>query len=55
MELKNEGTGRKSFALVVRGTPDDFQWLIDQAKIAGLYVVFSKSSSQKLIIEEVSW
>jgi hypothetical protein len=39
----------------VRGQPEDFQWLIDQAKIGGLYVVFSKSSSQKLVIEEVSW
>ena len=55
MELKNEGTGRKSFALVVRGTPEDFQWLIEQARIVGLYIVFSKSSTQKLIIEEVSW
>jgi len=55
LEINKEGTGRKSFALICRGDPSDFQWLIDQAKIAGLFVVYSKSSSQKLIIEEVSW
>jgi len=54
-EIIKEGTGRKSFALVVRGQPDDFAWLVEQARIVGLYVVFSKSSSQKLVVEEVSW
>ncbi|MGD0056354.1 MAG: hypothetical protein ABSB83_00670 [Methanomassiliicoccales archaeon] len=54
-ELTEEGRGRKSFALVVRGYPDDFSWLIEQAKIVGLYIVFSKSSTQRLIVEEVSW
>jgi hypothetical protein len=55
LEVTEEGKGRKSFAVVVRGHPDDFAWFLEQARIVGLYIVFSKSSSQKLIIEEVAW
>ena len=55
MELSEEKNKRKTFALVVRGDADDFAWLVQQARIAELYVVFSKSSFQKLIIEEVPW
>jgi hypothetical protein len=55
MEVTEERTGRKSFAVVVRGYPDDFSWLLEQARVAGLYIVFSRSSNQKLIVEEVSW
>ena len=54
-QITEDVRGRKSFALVVRGYPDDFAWLVEQAKIVGLYVVYSKSSIQKLLIEEVSW
>jgi hypothetical protein len=55
MEINEEGKGRKSFALVVRGYPEDFSWLLEQARIVGLYIVFSRSSNQKLLVEEVSW
>lgn len=56
-QLKNEGReeGRKSFAIILRGHPDDFQFLIDHAKAVGLYVVFTKTSSEKLMIQEVPW
>jgi hypothetical protein len=54
-EVTEEGRGRKSFAVVVRGYPDDFAWLLDQAKVVGLYVVFSRSSTQKLVVQEVPW
>jgi hypothetical protein len=54
-ELTEEGKGRKSFAVVVRGYPDDFSWFLEQARIVGLYVVYSRSSNQKLVIQEVSW
>lgn len=46
---------RRTFAIVVRGEPDDFQWLVEQAKIADLYVVYTKSTFQKLLVEEVPW
>jgi hypothetical protein len=55
MEITEEGKGRKSFALVVRGYPEDFSWLLEQARIVGLYIVFSRSSNQKLLVEEVPW
>ncbi len=55
MELIEEGKGRKSFAIVVRGHPDDFAWLLEQARIVGLFVVYSRSSNQKLLVEEVPW
>lgn len=54
-ELSEEGKGRKSFAIVVRGHPDDFQWLLEQARTAGLYVVYSRSSDQKLVVKEEVW
>ena len=54
-EINQERMGRKTFAIVMRGHPDDFLLLLQQAKAAGLYVVFSKSSTNKLIIEEASW
>jgi hypothetical protein len=54
-ELRNEGRegSRKSFAIILRGHPDDFQFLIDHAKAVGLYVVFTKTSSEKLVVQEV--
>lgn len=55
MEGIEEGKERKTFALICRGDPEDFSWLIEQAKIGGLYVVFTKTSHQKLIVEEASW
>jgi hypothetical protein len=55
MELLEEKNKRKTFALIVRGDPDDFQWLVEQARIAELYVVFTKSSFQKLLVKEVPW
>jgi hypothetical protein len=54
-ELLEKGKGRRTFALVVRGYPEDFAGLVEQAKIYGFYVVFTKSSTQRLVIEEVSW
>lgn len=56
-EITNErrGEGRKSFAIIMRGHSDDFQSLIDHAKTAGLYVVFTKTSSEKLVVQEVPW
>ena len=46
---------KRTFALIVRGEPDDFQWLVEQAKIANLYVVYTKSTFQKLLVEVVPW
>jgi len=46
---------RRSFAVVIRGHPDDFAWLMKQAKAAGLYIVYTRTSYQKLVIEEVPW
>ena len=45
--------GNRTFAMVVRGHPDDFARLVQLAKSADLYVVFTKTSFQKLVIEEV--
>jgi hypothetical protein len=46
---------RMSFAIVIRGHPDDFAWLKKQVKAAGLYIVYTRTSYQKLVIEEVPW
>ncbi len=54
-EVVGERRSRRSFALVVRGEPEDFQWLLDQARIVGLYVVYSKSSTQRLVVKEEGW
>jgi hypothetical protein len=55
MEVTEEMSDRKSFAVVVRGYPEDFAWLLEQARIVGLYIVFSRSSNQKLVVEEAPW
>ena len=52
-QVTEECRGRKSLAVVLRGHPDDFAWFLEQANIVGLYVVFSKSSTKKLIIQKV--
>jgi len=44
---------KRSFGIVLRGRPDDFAWLVDQAKAAGLYVVFTKTSHLKIVLKEV--
>lgn len=49
-ELKKD---TRSFALVIRGHPDDFALLCKQAKAAGLFIVYSKTSYLKLIVSEV--
>jgi hypothetical protein len=43
----------RSFAIIMRGHPDDFALLCNQAKSAGLYIVFTKTSHMKLLVEEV--
>jgi len=43
----------KSFALIMRGSPEDFIQLTELAKAAGLFIVFSKTSYMKLMIQEV--
>lgn len=43
----------RSFAIVMRGGPQDFVELLNLAKASGLFVVYSKSSHQKLIVQEV--
>lgn len=45
--------GNKSFAIVLRGSPDNFMQVVEQAKAAGLYVVYTKSSYLKLVVQEV--
>ena len=56
-ELKSEQGGsngqKKTFALIVRGQPEDFAYLIDHARAIGLYVVYSKTSSLKIVLKEV--
>lgn len=47
--------GNRTFAIIVRGCPEDFKALVDQARASGLYVVYTKTSFQKLILEEVPW
>jgi len=49
-EMKKD---HRSFAIIMRGHPDDFALLCKQAKGAGLYIVFTKTSHMKLLIEEV--
>ncbi|MFW9943943.1 MAG: hypothetical protein ACFFB7_03010 [Candidatus Sifarchaeia archaeon] len=43
----------RSFALVIRGNPDDFANLMQMAKRNGLFIVYSKTSHLKLMIQEV--
>jgi len=45
--------GSRTFAIVVRGHPEDFKALVDQAKASGFYVVYTKTSFMKLVVEEV--
>lgn len=56
-ELRSEQDRRdgrkKTFALIVRGRPEDFACLIDHARAIGLYVVYSKTSSLKIVLKEV--
>jgi hypothetical protein len=49
-ELKKD---HRSFAIIMRGHPDDCALLCKQAKGAGLFIVFTKTSHMKLLIEEV--
>lgn len=44
---------RRTFGLVLRGRPEDFSWLVERAKEAGLYIVFTKTSFQKIVLKEV--
>jgi hypothetical protein len=49
-EMKKD---HRSFAIVMRGHPDDFILLCEQAKAAGLFIVFTKTSYMKLDVREV--
>jgi len=51
--LENDGKGKRTFALIVRGDPADFPGLLEQARAYGFYIVYTKSSFQRLIVEEV--
>ena len=54
MQLMEEVRGaNRTFAIVLRGYPEDFGKLVNEAKVLGLYVVFTKTSFQKLVVEEV--
>jgi hypothetical protein len=52
-EISKNGEKRKTFCLIVRGYPSDFAGLVEQAKAYDLYVIYTKSSSMRLIIQEV--
>ena len=54
-EISKESERRRTFALIIRGFPEDFAGLVEQAKIYGFYIVYTKSSQMRLIVEEVSW
>jgi hypothetical protein len=43
----------RSFAIVMRGRPDDFLLLCKQAKASGLFVVYTRTSHMKLEVREV--
>jgi hypothetical protein len=49
-ELKKD---HRSFAVIMRGHPDDFALLCKQAKGAGLFIVYTKTSHMKLEVTEV--
>lgn len=52
----DESIGRRTFAVVLKGEPTDFQQWLEAAKAYGLYVIFSKSSrTGKLIVKEECW
>jgi len=53
--MEEEKATKKSFALVLRGEPADFMSLVSQAKTAGLYVVYTKTSNHRLFVEERPW
>lgn len=50
-----ERANRKTFALIVRGQSDDFLQLVEHAKASGLYVVYTKTSNAKIVVQEVPW
>jgi len=52
-EISENGKGRRTFALIVRGYPEDFAGLVEQAKAYGFYIIYTKSSHMRLIVEEV--
>jgi hypothetical protein len=54
-ELREERCNRKTFALVVRGQSNDFVRLVEQARVSGLYVVYTKTSNAKIVVQEVPW
>lgn len=43
----------RSFAMVCRGTPEQFTELAEHAKRLGLYIVYTRTSFQKLKIQEI--
>jgi hypothetical protein len=45
----------KSFGIILRGSPEDFLQLTEMAKVAGLFIVFTKTSHLKIMIQEVPW
>jgi hypothetical protein len=45
----------KSFAIILRGSPEDFLQLTEMAKAAGLFIVFTKTSHLKIMLQEVPW
>ena len=49
-EMKKD---HRSFAVVMRGHPDDFALLCKQAKGVGLFIVYTKTSHMKLEVREV--
>jgi len=56
MGIMEEATrGNRTFAIVLRGYPEVFKALVDQARASGLYIVYTKTSFLKLVVEEVPW
>lgn len=53
--LENSRGSKKSFALIVRGYPEDFDHLVQLAKVNGLYVIYMKTSHLRLVVEEVAF
>jgi len=55
LELMEERANRKTFALIVRGQSGDFLQLVEHARASGLYVVYTKTSDAKIVVQEVPW
>lgn len=50
--VDDRGSRRKTFAVVCKGDPNDFADVVERMKAHGLYIVYTRASSKRLVVKD---